>query len=173
MMARRSSSDSPPQIPYGSCTARACARQAAITGHDAQIALAVFSRLRRRGPRSPSGWKNISEGSSRHEPSYCHSHSSATGRGKRDISAMAIQYNRAISCSSGNASKVVQRRVSGGVIGHFTPRLDSGRHRRALNGCSSSPSAGRSPGDPSHLGSPLWPWTVQPRGGRAPPLLSQ
>ena len=28
---------------------------AAMTGHDAQIAFAVFSRLRRRGPRSPSG----------------------------------------------------------------------------------------------------------------------
>jgi hypothetical protein len=55
MISRRSSSVNPPQIPYGSCEARACALQAANTGQVAQTAFAAFSLARRLGPRSPSG----------------------------------------------------------------------------------------------------------------------
>jgi len=40
----------------------------------------AMSRLRRLGPRSPSGWKKTSGFSRRQEPSNCHSHRSATGR---------------------------------------------------------------------------------------------
>lgn len=89
MISKRSSSDSPPQIPYGSWTARAWARQAAITGHWAQTAFAAFSRPSRRGPRSPSGWKNISVGRERHAAWYCHSQAAATGLGRREVSAIA------------------------------------------------------------------------------------
>lgn len=88
MISMRSSSVRPPQIPYGSCTERACARHAAITGHVAHTAFAARMRASRRGPRSPSGWKNISVGRERQAPSYCHSQTSATGFGSRVISLM-------------------------------------------------------------------------------------
>jgi len=136
-IAARSSSDMPPQIPYGSCTASAWVRHAAITGHAAQIALAAFSRLRRRGPRSPSGWKNISESIERHEPSYCHSHCSAIGCGRRDSSAMwfsfaldicTIQpFHRLFKYLSSHALFNVRNvRFWSGELGHFTPRLTHG-----------------------------------------------
>ena len=129
----RSSSERPPQIPYGSCTASACVRQAWMTGHDEQTALAAFSRLRRRGPRSPSGWKNISESIERHDPSYCHSHCSAIGCGRRDSSAMWFSFvlvmwrlqpfHRLFKYLSRHMlfnGRYV--RISGGELGHFTPR---------------------------------------------------
>ena len=68
--------------------ARAWARHCAITGQDAQTAFAAISRALRRGPRSPSGWKNISVGKDRQAPSYCHSQLLATGFGRRVISVM-------------------------------------------------------------------------------------
>lgn len=84
----RSSSVNPPQIPYGSCAARAWALHAANTGQVAQTALAAFSLALRLGPLSPSGWKNISVGSERQAPSNCHCQLSITGFGRREVSDM-------------------------------------------------------------------------------------
>jgi hypothetical protein len=92
MISRRSSSERPPQIPYGSCTASACARHSAITGQELQTALAAISRALRRGPRSFSGWKNISVGRVRHAPCCCHSHDAATGFGSLDTSVMLSSF---------------------------------------------------------------------------------
>src|SRR5690625_990883 len=59
-----------------------------MTGQVAQIAFALASRRRREAPRSPSGWKNISEPVSRHAPWYCHSQRSMTGPGSLESSAI-------------------------------------------------------------------------------------
>src|SRR5215218_1408946 len=82
----------PPQTPYGSRTASACSRHSRTTGQVAQTALAASSRRRRAGPRSPSGWKNTSGSTRRHAPWYCHSHTTATGPGSREISAMVRSF---------------------------------------------------------------------------------
>ncbi|CPU65810.1 Uncharacterised protein [Mycobacteroides abscessus] len=87
-MAARSSSLRPPHTPYGSRTRSDCSRHCIITGHEWQIAFAASARRRRVEPRSPSGWKNNVSSASRHEPWYCHSHSSMTGPGSLEISAM-------------------------------------------------------------------------------------
>src|SRR3954447_23730597 len=79
----------PPQTPYGSRTVSACWRHWVITGQLAQIALAASSRRRRAGPRSPSGGKNTAGATRRHAPRDRHPHTPATGRGSREISAMA------------------------------------------------------------------------------------
>src|ERR687893_2560313 len=88
-MAARSSSLRPPQTPYGSRTRSDCSRHSTMTGQLWQMAFAASARRRRVEPRSPSGWKNSVSSESRHAPWYCHSHSSITGPGSREISVMA------------------------------------------------------------------------------------
>lgn len=87
-IAVRSSSDRPPHTPYGSRTASDCSRHCLMTGQVAQIAFAASARRRRAAPRSPSGWKNRFSSASRHAPWNCHSQSSMTGPGSREISAI-------------------------------------------------------------------------------------
>jgi hypothetical protein len=58
-------------------------------GQEAHTALAEASRLLRRGPRSPSGWKKSSVSLPRQAPSSCHSHFSDCGPGRREMSVMA------------------------------------------------------------------------------------
>ena len=82
-----------PQTPYGSRTASAWVRHSVSTGQVRQTVLAASSRLRRAGPRSPSGWKNTSGLVRRQAPSSCQSHRSAIGPGRREISAMAISFS--------------------------------------------------------------------------------
>ena len=86
----RSPSERPPQIPYGSWTCKACARQAAIAGHSKQTALAWASRRARAGPRSPSGWKKKELAIPRQAACNCQSHRSAFGPGRRLVSATSI-----------------------------------------------------------------------------------
>lgn len=88
MMLSRSDSERPPQIPYGSCTARAWLRQSSSTGHIWQIAFALASRRARAGPRSPSGWKNEPLSIPRQDPSSCQSQTSALGPGSLRVSAI-------------------------------------------------------------------------------------
>lgn len=91
-MRTRSSSDRPPQTPYGSRARSACSRQRSITGHVSQMAMAACSRRRRRGPRSPSGWKNRVSSRDRQAPWCCHSHRSATGPGSLEVSVMSCSH---------------------------------------------------------------------------------
>ena len=57
-----------------------------MTGHEAQMALALAARRRRVEPRSPSGWKKSSVSRSRQAALYCHSHASIMGPGRRETS---------------------------------------------------------------------------------------
>jgi len=82
-----------PHTPYGSRTLSACSRQLCMTGQLTHTALAARSRLRRDGPRSPSGWKKTSGLSRRQEPSSCHCHRSATGPGRRETSANGVSFD--------------------------------------------------------------------------------
>src|SRR5665647_1864340 len=82
-----------PHTPYGSRTFSACSRQLCMTGQLAHTALAWRSRLRRDGPRSPSGWKKTSGLSRRQDPSSCHCHRSATGPGRRVTSANGVSFD--------------------------------------------------------------------------------
>src|ERR1044072_9078005 len=92
MIASRSPSERPPQIPYGSCTARACERHSSSTGHAWQIAFARASRRALAGPRSPSGWKKNALSMPRQEASRCQSHTSALGPGSLRVSAMVTAF---------------------------------------------------------------------------------
>src|SRR4051794_10731064 len=85
-----------------------------MTGQSEQTALAWSSRLRRRGPRSPSGWKKTSGLTPRQAPSSCQSHRSATGPGRRGISAINLVFR---SGGGGAACHPVGRPVSfGGAL---------------------------------------------------------
>lgn len=93
-ISARSSSDRPPQIPYGSRVRNACCRHSSRTGQSWQIALArsilrCFCRL-----RSLAGWKNISTSMPLHVAASCQFHSSEIGsRGSGSISGQSEQRN--------------------------------------------------------------------------------
>jgi hypothetical protein len=70
-ISARSSSDSPPQMPYGSRVRRACRRHSSRTGQPWQIAFAWSIRRCFWCLRSLAGWKNISTFMPRHVASNC------------------------------------------------------------------------------------------------------
>src|SRR3954452_16760691 len=168
-MASRSSSVRPPQTPYGSRTASACSRHCVITGQEPQMAFAAESRLRRAGPRSPSGWKNRVGSASRHAPRNCHSHRSATGPGSLEISAIEatfvrlvallalpvpptlptvshlVQVKRVTGCSSGSKACPV-RPPPRGCGSTDPPRRSPGAASRAVYPAPSPPTPVRGPG---------------------------
>src|SRR6185503_16640540 len=89
-ISSRSDSESPPHTPYGSCTARACARHRSKTRQPPQICLARASRSARAGPRSFSGWKNSALSIPRHAPRICQSQTSVTATGSLRVSATFV-----------------------------------------------------------------------------------
>jgi len=89
-ISSRSDSESPPHTPYGSCTARACARHRSRTRQPPQICLARASRSARAGPRSFSGWKNNALSIPRHAPRICQSQTSVTATGSLRVSATFV-----------------------------------------------------------------------------------
>lgn len=89
-ISARSSSDSPPQMPYGSRVRRACRRHSSRTGQPWQIAFAWSIRRCFWCLRSLAGWKNISTFMPRHVASNCQFHSSETGsRGAGSIRTLS------------------------------------------------------------------------------------
>ena len=83
----RSSSDSPPQIPYGSGIFNACSKQRSRTGQAWQTLLALWMRFSRAGPRSSGGWKNVVLAMPRQAAASCQSQCASWGPGSLLVSA--------------------------------------------------------------------------------------